>query len=187
MYRSEILNRDFSNVNEYLSAWGEFQNKFISETDSYKRYEVWCSFSGEKIKDGWSKIERKVDMKKGLKEKQLEVELDKYKTMLELKETDNSEQVKLQKENEQLRNQLQQNSKKEQDLREEVIAWRELLDSKDEDLDILKEKYNHLKRQRDEMGAASANPRQNINRKDHIIVEETGKSATCSSNDCVIF
>lgn len=187
MYRSEILNKDFASVKEYLAAWSEFQTKFLSESDSYKRYEVWCSFSGEKIRDGWSKIERKVDMKKGLKEKQLEVELDKYKTMLELKESDTGEQDKLHREIEVLREEKQQYSKKEQDLREEVIAWRELLDSKDEDLDILKEKYNHLKRQRDEVGAASANPRQNINRKDHIIVEETGKSATCSSNDCVIF
>jgi hypothetical protein len=52
MYRSEILNKDFASVKEYLEAWSEFQTKFLSENDSYKRYEVWCSFSGEKIRDG---------------------------------------------------------------------------------------------------------------------------------------
>lgn len=71
-------------------------------------------------------------------------------------------------------------------MKEEVTACRDLLDSKDEEIDILNEKFNNLRRQRDELGTSSANAKQNI-RKDHIIVEDTGKSATCSSNDCVIF
>jgi hypothetical protein len=63
------------------------------------------------------------------------------------------------------------------------------LDAKDEEIDLLNEKFNNLRRQRDELGAGNPNSgaKQNINRKDHIVVEETGKSATCSSNDCVIF
>ena len=77
-------------------------------------------------------------------------------------------------------------TKREQDLKEEVTACRELLDSKDEELDVLNEKFNHLRRQRDEVSSANQNAKQNI-RKDHILVEDTGKSATCSSNDCVIF
>ena len=52
MYRTEILNKEFSSIDEYVKEWGKFQNKFIEETDSYKKYEVWCKFSQEKIQDG---------------------------------------------------------------------------------------------------------------------------------------
>lgn len=186
MYRSEILNKEFNSIDEYIKEWGEFHLKFLNETDSYKKYEVWCKFSQDKIKDGWAKMERKVEMKKGLKEKQMSVELDKLKTMLELKETDNSQVQKLEAELSGLRGEKMQVAKKEQDLKEEVIAWRELLDSKDEEIDILNEKFNNLRRQRDELSQPTSNAKQNI-RKDHIIIEDTGKSATCSSNDCVIF
>jgi hypothetical protein len=67
-------------------------------------------------------MERKVEMKKGLKEKQMSVELDKLKTMLELKETDNSQVQKLEAELSGLRGEKMQVAKKEQDLKEEVIA-----------------------------------------------------------------
>ena len=67
-------------------------------------------------------MERKVEMKKGIKEKQMAVEIDKYKTMLELKETDNSQVAKLESELNNLRNEKMQVAKKEQDLKEEVIA-----------------------------------------------------------------
>jgi hypothetical protein len=67
-------------------------------------------------------MERKIEMKKGLKEKQMSVELDKLKTMLELKETDNSQVLKLEAELSSLRNEKMQVAKKEQDLKEEVIA-----------------------------------------------------------------
>jgi len=40
-------------------------------------------------------MERKVDMKKGLKEKQMEVEVDKYRTMLELKQSDTGERDRI--------------------------------------------------------------------------------------------
>lgn len=187
MYRAEILNKEFNSIDEYVKEWGKFQNKFLDETDSYKKYEVWCKFSQEKIQDGCSKMERKVEMKKVLKEKQMAVEIDKYKTMLELKETDNSQVAKLESELNNLRNDKVQVAKREQDLKEEVIAWRELLDSKDEEIDILNEKFNNLRRQRDELSSQpNPNAKQNI-RKDHILIEDTGKSATCSSNDCVIF
>jgi hypothetical protein len=67
-------------------------------------------------------MERKIEMKKGLKEKQMSVELDKLKTMLELKETDNSQVLKLEAELSSLRSEKMQVAKKEQDLKEEVIA-----------------------------------------------------------------
>jgi hypothetical protein len=67
-------------------------------------------------------MERKIEMKKGLKEKQMSVELDKLKTMLELKETDNSQVQKLESELSSLRSEKMQVAKKEQDLKEEVIA-----------------------------------------------------------------
>jgi hypothetical protein len=67
-------------------------------------------------------MERKIEMKKGLKEKQMSVELDKLKTMLELKETDNSQVQKLEAELSGLRGEKMQVAKKEQDLKEEVIA-----------------------------------------------------------------
>jgi hypothetical protein len=54
-------------------------------------------------------MERKIGMKKELREKQLEMEVDKFKSMLEMKETDHSEKEnmenkinKLQQENSQL-------------------------------------------------------------------------------------
>lgn len=110
-------------------------------------------------------MERKIDIKKGLKEKQLVVEVDKYKSIIDLKDKDDG------------------NAKQElKNLQEELIACRELLDAKDEELDLLNEKFNNLRRQRDELSSVNPNAKQNI-RKDHIIVEETGKSATCSSND----
>ena len=37
-------------------------------------------------------------MKKGLKDKQMEIELEKYKTMLDLKQNDNSEKIQLETE-----------------------------------------------------------------------------------------
>lgn len=40
-------------------------------------------------------MERKIEMKKGLKEKQMAVEIEKYKEMLELKQVDNTETDKL--------------------------------------------------------------------------------------------
>jgi hypothetical protein len=46
----------------------------------------------------------------------------------------------------------------------------------------LSEKFNNLRRQRDELASVNPREKQNI-RKDHIIVEEKGKSATCSSSD----
>lgn len=122
MYRAEILSKEFNTIDEYVKQWGEFQNKFIKETDSYKKYEVWCKFSQEKIQDGCTKMERKVEMKKGLKEKQMAVEIDKYKTMLELKETDNSQVAKLESELNNLRNDKMQAAKAEQILKEDVIA-----------------------------------------------------------------
>mmetsp|Transcript_28149 Transcript_28149/g.24879 ORF Transcript_28149/g.24879 Transcript_28149/m.24879 type:complete len:134 (-) Transcript_28149:86-487(-) len=133
-------------------------------------------------------MERKVGMKKGLKEKQMEVEVDKYKTMLELKQNDNGDEKEiLETEIGKLRDENQRMSGETKNLKDEVIAIREHLDSKDRDLDNLNEKFHDLRRQKDEyMAKSSENKRQNI-RKDHIIVEDTGKSATCSSNDCVIF
>lgn len=115
------------------------------------------------------------------------VEIDKYKTMLELKENDTGDKTKLENELGKLREEKVAFSKREQDLKEEVIACRELLDAKDEEIDLLNEKFNNLRRQRDELNAVNPNAKQNINRKDHIVVEESGKSATCSSSDCVIF
>ena len=76
LYRNEILSKEFTSVEEYLNSWGALQDKFVAENDSFKRYEVWCSFSKEKIAEGCSKILRKLEMKKGLKEKQMEVELN---------------------------------------------------------------------------------------------------------------
>lgn len=84
------------NLIQYHSiAWHGFQNKFLAENDSHKRYEVWTSFSIDKITDGVAKMERKIEMKKGLKEKQMAVEIEKYKEMLELKQVDNTETDKL--------------------------------------------------------------------------------------------
>jgi hypothetical protein len=91
MYRDEILSKDLHSIDEYMKAWMGFQDKFLSENESFKRYEVWCKFSQEKIIDGCSKMERKIGMKKELKEKQLEMEVEKFKSMLELKETDNGD------------------------------------------------------------------------------------------------
>lgn len=52
MYKTEILNKDFSSIEEYMRNWSMFQNKFISEHDSFKRFEVWCNFSMDKLIDG---------------------------------------------------------------------------------------------------------------------------------------
>lgn len=54
-------------------------------------------------------------MKKGLKEKQLSVEVDKLKTLVELKSGDDEEKKKLREEQSLLH-------KKEKDLKEEVMA-----------------------------------------------------------------
>jgi len=132
-------------------------------------------------------MERKVDMKKGLKEKQMEVEVDKYRTMLELKQSDTGERDRIETELNGLREENRQINRREKDLKDEVIACRELLDSKDEEIDILNEKLNNMRRQRDELTPThNEMKRQNI-RKDHIIIEDTGNSATCSSKDCIIF
>lgn len=124
-------------------------------------------------------MERKIDIKKGLKEKQLAVEVDKYKSIIDLKDKDDGN---FKEELNRLREEKINFTKNEQNLKEELIACRELLDAKDEELDLLNEKFNNLRRQRDELSSVNPNAKQNI-RKDHIIVEETGKSATCSSND----
>lgn len=52
MYREEILGKDFVTIEEYMRAWGDFQDAFINNNDSYMKYEVWANFSKEKIKDG---------------------------------------------------------------------------------------------------------------------------------------
>lgn len=52
MYKTEILNKDFSSIEEYMKSWSMFQNKFISEHDSFKRFEVWSNFSMDKLIDG---------------------------------------------------------------------------------------------------------------------------------------
>ena len=77
-------------------------------------------------------------------------------------------------------------AQKEQELKREVVAWRELLTTKDEEIKIIDHKYESLKRQRPAL--QQSNPGNNKSmRKDNIVLEENGKSATCSSNDCVIF
>ena len=122
-------------------------------------------------------------MKKGLKEKQMEVEIDKYKTMLELKQNDNGEKDKLEGEILRLREENSKMSLSNKNLQEEVIAIREHLDSKDRDIDQLNEKFHELRRQKDEFSTKNTDGRRQNIRKDHIIMEDTGKSATCSSND----
>lgn len=51
-YRKLILSREFTTVDEYLQAWGEFQDQFFSDNSSFKKFEVWCNFSRTKIADG---------------------------------------------------------------------------------------------------------------------------------------
>lgn len=187
-YRNEILSKEFNSIEEYLSAWGALQAKFFSENDSYKRFEVWCSFSNQKINEGCSKMMRKLDMKKDLKEKQLEVELNKLNSIIDMNKGSAEEKDKLSKELLQVKQEKSELSKREKDLKDEVVAWRELLDSKDEEIEQLNEKLSNLKKQKEEVQAHALGsaPKQNI-RKDQIVIEDSGKSATCSSSDCVIF
>ena len=107
--------------------------------------------------------------------------------MLELKKGESEEREKTERELTRLREEKIISSKREQDLKEEVIAWRELLDTKDEEIEILTEKLNNMKRQKEDINSLGSAPRQNIKNKDGILVEEKGNSATCSSNDWAIF
>ena len=125
-------------------------------------------------------------MKKGLKEKHMEVELNRLNTMLELKKGDTEEREKTEKELHRYKEERIAFSKRQQDLTEEVIAWRELLEAKDEEIEILNQKLNNLKRQKEDINSLSSMQRNNL-KKDAISVEGGGKSATCSSNDWVIF
>lgn len=122
MYRTEILNKDFTSVEEYMKVWGEFQDKFLNETDSYKKYEVWCDFSKDKVVEKCGKIAKKGKMKEDLKVKQMENEVNTLKSKLELKDTDSGEKEALEKEIQNLRKENMAISQKEQDLKEEVIA-----------------------------------------------------------------
>lgn len=185
-YRNEILSKEFKSVEEYLHGWSNLQAKFFTENDSYKRFEVWCNFSSQKIAEGCSKMIRKLDMKKDLKEKEMEVELNKLNTMVEINKSGNEEKEKLIKELNQVKQEKNELTKREKDLKDEVVAWRELLDTKDEEIEQLNEKLSIMKTQKKESQAVGSAPKQNI-RKDQIVIEETGKSATCSSSDCVIF
>ena len=122
MYRTEILNQDFNTVEEYLQVWNQFQDKFLEETDSYKRFEVWCKFSKDKIVEKCSKIAKKQKMKEELKVKQMENEVGSLKSKLEIKGNDDGAKENLEKEVESLRKDNMDISKREQDLKEEVIA-----------------------------------------------------------------
>ncbi len=163
MYKEQILAKDFSNIDEYMKAWSEFQDLFLSQSGNLEKYssiswyKIWWSFSQEKINDGWSRIERKVNMKSGLKEKQMEVEIDKYKTMMELKSTNPKEIEGLQSEIHFLREETRKYQKREKELKDEVIACRELLDSKDEEIDTLNEKVSNMRRQRDKFEPPTIN------------------------------
>lgn len=121
-YRSEVLSKEFNTIEEYLQAWIVLQDKFVAENDSFKRYEVWCNFSKEKLAEGCAKILRKIDMKKGLKEKHMEVELNRLNSMLELKKGDTEEREKVEKELHRYKEERIAFSKRQQDLTEEVIA-----------------------------------------------------------------
>ena len=122
VYREEILSKEFKSVEEYMKTWNLFQTKFLNESDSYKKYEVWANFSQDKISDGCIKLVRKLDMKSGLKEKQLEMEVNKLQTMLELKENDTGDRNKLEKEIQSLQEEKGKYLQREQELKEEVIA-----------------------------------------------------------------
>ena len=96
-------------------------------------------------------------MKSGLKEKQMEVEIDKYKTMMELKSTNPKEIEGLQSEIHFMREETRKYQKREKELKDEVIACRELLDSKDEEIDTLNEKVSNMRRQRDKFEPPTIN------------------------------
>ena len=121
-YRNEILNKEFNSVEEYLQGWTKLQHSFFDDNDSYKRYEVWCHFSGQKIAEGCSKIVRKLEMNKNLKEKQLEVELGKLNNIVETSKSSKDEKEKLAKELNQIKQEKNELAKREKDLKEEVIA-----------------------------------------------------------------
>jgi hypothetical protein len=122
MYRNEIISKEFKSVEEYISAWKQFQDKFLSENESYKKYEVWSNFSLETIHDGINRITKKADVKRELKDKQLELEYNKLKTEFELKTSDATEVDHFKRQIETLKHEKVDYHHKEQELKREVVS-----------------------------------------------------------------
>ncbi len=38
MYKEQILAKDFSNIDEYMKAWSEFQDLFLSQSGNLEKY-----------------------------------------------------------------------------------------------------------------------------------------------------
>ena len=122
LYRSEILTKEFKTLHDYMEGWRQFYAAFMQQSDSFKKFEVWSEFSIDHMQDGVARINKKLDAKKELKEKQLELEYNKLKTEFELKQSDTSKVDSLKRELHSLKNEKVDAQHKEQELKREVVS-----------------------------------------------------------------
>lgn len=85
MYREKILPKQYTELSSFYKDWQELEKAYFTRVHGKSKYELWSKFAFEKIIDGSSRIMKTQESKKDLNVKQLELEIGRLNTIIELK------------------------------------------------------------------------------------------------------
>lgn len=57
MYKRSILNKNFTDVTEYMAAWRDLQSRYFSKVAGRFKYEEWSKFSMQTMATGVEQIQ----------------------------------------------------------------------------------------------------------------------------------
>ena len=106
LYRDMIIQSKFASIEEYFTAWNNLEATFFSKVASPKKYEIWVTFTSKKMRDGCLRLERNLNLKKDLEAKQKELDLNRLKTLVTMKEEDDQNHVEYEKQIDHLNEQI---------------------------------------------------------------------------------
>lgn len=158
LYREHILPKQFTELGTFFKDWQELEKTYFSKVASQSKYELWAKFAMEKIIDGSLRISKSLDSKKDLQLKQLELEVGRLQTIIEMKGESQQKQSTV---NESLLTEVQrklvQSQQRENELRMNIVAYQELVQRKDEEVASLQEQMTRMRSTSIFNGAASTN------------------------------
>eukprot|EP00349_Pseudokeronopsis_sp_Brazil_P007607 CAMPEP_0202967556 /NCGR_PEP_ID=MMETSP1396-20130829/12456_1 /ASSEMBLY_ACC=CAM_ASM_000872 /TAXON_ID= /ORGANISM="Pseudokeronopsis sp., Strain Brazil" /LENGTH=129 /DNA_ID=CAMNT_0049692711 /DNA_START=340 /DNA_END=726 /DNA_ORIENTATION=+ len=110
----------------------------MERVSSKSKYELWARFSLEKVMDGCARISKAGEAKKEVQLRQLELEVGRLNAKLEMagEPKNHAEEAK---------ERVEQMAAKENELRMNILAYKDLVERKNEEIQMLQEQIGRMR------------------------------------------
>eukprot|EP00347_Sterkiella_histriomuscorum_P012206 403369487 len=197
LYREKILPKQYTDLATFYKDWQDLEKTYFSRVPGKSKYELWSKFSVEKITDGSLRIQKSQESKKDLQLKQMELEVGRLQTIIEMKgESQQKQSGATEQLLQEIQKKLVQSQQRENELRMNIVAYQELVQRKDEEVTSLQEQMGRMRNTsiynqfRETTGGGQFRGQQMVgNQQQHTIIGEGHEymPPMCGTKDCNIF